>query len=91
MSIEPDNPASALYHLSKTFNLVNERMTRGETDATSDGTIAVIVIMSKYALAAGNAQQGLVHLGGLQRMVELRGGMTTLANHKPSMTQKIFR
>ncbi|KEY74918.1 hypothetical protein S7711_01272 [Stachybotrys chartarum IBT 7711] len=91
MSMEPEEPVEALSHLSKTFNLVNERIAEGKADATSDGTIAVIVIMSKYGLAAGHAQQGPIHLDGLQRMVEMRGGMTTLTNYKPSMTQKIFR
>lgn len=77
----------AMRHLSKTFRLVNEKLSRDE--AVSDTTIAVIVMMSHYERLQNKLAQGLIHLDGLHRMVNLRGGISQL--RRGGLALKIFR
>ncbi|KFZ02795.1 hypothetical protein V502_11511 [Pseudogymnoascus sp. VKM F-4520 (FW-2644)] len=87
--VEKGNPNEAMRHLSQTFRLVNERLSRN--DAVSDGTIAVVVILAQHERLRGNHREGLVHVGGLERMVQLRGGVTALSRYRPGLTQKMFK
>lgn len=89
LAITQEDPTEGMHHLSHAFRLVNERLSG--KDAVSDTTIAVVVIMSQYQRLQGQYRQGLVHLEGLQRMVELRGGISQLTTNKPGLAQKIFR
>ncbi|KFY90540.1 hypothetical protein V500_05144 [Pseudogymnoascus sp. VKM F-4518 (FW-2643)] len=86
---EKDDPNEVIRHLSQTFRLVNERLSRN--DAVSDATIAVVVIMAQHERLRGNHREGLVHVGGLERMVQLRGGVTALSRYRPGLTQKMFK
>lgn len=87
--IKQEDPIVAMRHLSHAFRLINERLSGN--DAVSDTTIAVVVIMAKYEDLQGQYHQGLVHLEGLQRMVQLRGGMSQLMKNMPALAQKILR
>jgi hypothetical protein len=87
--IEQEDPIEALRHLSRAFHLVNERLSGN--DALSDTTLAVVVVMAQYARLQGQYHQGAVHLGGLQRMIELRGGVSQLTSSEPGLTQMIFK
>lgn len=87
--INQEDHMQAIRHLSHTFRLVNERLSGN--DAVSDTTIAVVVMMAQYERHSSQHSQGLVHLKGLQRIVELRGGISQLTKNKPSLAQKIFR
>lgn len=87
--VEKDDPKEAMRHLSQTFRLVNERLSGN--DAVSDATIAVVVILAQHERLRGNHREGLVHVGGLERMVQLRGGVTALSRYRPGLTQKMFK
>lgn len=76
-------------HLSCTFRLVNEKLSGKE--ALSDTTMAVLIAMAQYDRLRAQYRQGLVHFEGLQRMVELRGGISQLMPYNPGLAQKIFR
>jgi hypothetical protein len=76
-------------HLSCTFRLVNDKLSGNE--ALSDTTMAVVVAMTQYERLRGHHRQGLVHFEGLQRIVELRGGISRLVNDRPGLAQKVFR
>lgn len=76
-------------HLSDTFRLVNEKIAGDE--ALSDATIAVIVGMTQYERLRGQYRMGLVHFTGLERIIELRGGITQLVVDRPEIAQKIFK
>lgn len=84
-----ENATEAMHHLSRTFRLINERLSGN--DAISDTTIAAIAGMAKYERHEGQYRQGLIHIKGLQRIAGLRGGISQLTRHSPSLTQKIFR
>ncbi|OBT63718.1 hypothetical protein VE03_06190 [Pseudogymnoascus sp. 23342-1-I1] len=87
--VEKDDPKEAMRHLSQTFRLINERLSGN--DAVSDATIAVVVILAQHERLRGHHQEGLVHVGGLERMVQLRGGVMALSRYRPALTQKMFK
>ncbi|CAJ2508895.1 Uu.00g139210.m01.CDS01 [Anthostomella pinea] len=81
--------AQAMVHLSRGMRIVNERLS-GD-DALSDLTLGVVLSMSQHESLRNRHHQGLVHLNGLLRMIELRGGISVLAAHNPAIAQKVFR
>ncbi|OTB00690.1 hypothetical protein M426DRAFT_267228 [Hypoxylon sp. CI-4A] len=87
--VTQDDYREAIRHLSASLRLVNERLS-GE-QALSDTTIASVVAMYQYERLRGQHNQALVHFQGLQRMIELRGGVSRLAQEKPALVQKVFR
>lgn len=76
-------------HLSNTLRLVNVKLTGNE--ALADGTLAVIVGMTQYERLRGEYRQALVHFAGLERIIELRGGISQLLVHSSEIAQKIFK
>ncbi|KAJ9271320.1 transcriptional regulator family: Fungal Specific TF [Paecilomyces variotii] len=89
IAIKPAGLLVAARHLSQTFRLINERLS-GD-NAASDTTIAVVVMLAEYERQLGHYNNCLVHIEGLQRMVELRGGISKLTSINPHLTKKIFR
>ncbi|KFZ20262.1 hypothetical protein V501_00247 [Pseudogymnoascus sp. VKM F-4519 (FW-2642)] len=87
--VEKYDPKEAMRHLSQTFRLINERLSGN--DAVSDETIAVVVILAQHERLRGHHREGLVHISGLERMVQLRGGVTALSRYRPGLTQKMFK
>ena len=87
--VEKDDPKEAMRHLSQTFRLINERLSGN--DAVSDATIAVVVILAQHERLRGHYREGLVHVGGMERMVQLRGGVVALSRYRPGLTQKMFK
>jgi len=79
----------AFHLLAFTFRLLNSKLSGA--DALKDPTIAAVVAMTGYERLRGEYQKGFVHLKGIERMVELRGGISQLTKNQPGLTQKIFR
>ena len=86
-TLPPDQEALRL--LAFTFRLLNGKLS-GD-DALKDPTIAAVVSLCSYERLRGEYKKSLIHLNGIQRMVELRGGMSLLTMSQPGLTQKIFR
>lgn len=84
-----EDPMEGMRHLSLAFRLVNERLSG--MNPVSDITMAVVVVLTQYERLQGHYGQVLIHLDGLQRMVELRGGMSQLKLAGTSLAQKILR
>ena len=76
-------------HLSKSMNLVCQRLSND--DAARDPTLAVVVMTAQYERHRGRYSQGFVHLSGLQRMVEMRGGIRFLLSENVVLGQKLIR
>ncbi|KAH7327783.1 hypothetical protein B0I35DRAFT_472555 [Stachybotrys elegans] len=87
----PEDIPDALGHVAKAIHLLNSRLSKGTDDAVSDQNIATIVSMAKYEFAAGHSREGHIHLDGLHRMVQLRGGIAAMTRKDATFTQKIFR
>lgn len=66
----------ALFHLSETFNYVT-RLLAGP-DALSDAAIMIVVTLVSQELIRKGYGNLRVHLDGLQKMIQLRGGLPKL-------------
>jgi hypothetical protein len=88
-SIYQENTVEGFRHVAYSLRMLNERLSG--TKAVSDETIAVVVLMTVYEGFQGQQCRGLTHLSGLQRMIDLRGGISELVRNAPSLTPKIFR
>ncbi len=81
----------ALFHLSHSLRLVNQRLAGGGGLALSDTTLAVVVAMTQHERLLGCHRNALVHFEGLQKMITLRGGISTLMSQCPGIAQKALR
>ncbi|KAH6614439.1 hypothetical protein B0J18DRAFT_300899 [Chaetomium sp. MPI-SDFR-AT-0129] len=79
-------------HLCLALRLVNTRLS-GE-NAASNETLMAVLVLGMYERQQGEYGRGLVHLDGLQRMVQLRGGLAKFSESGPSgpvLARKVFR
>ncbi|KAL4876073.1 hypothetical protein BJY04DRAFT_148587 [Aspergillus karnatakaensis] len=81
--------AQGMYHIARTYRLVQQRLMSSE--ATSDMTISVLVIMSQYERLQGQYERGYIHMQGLRRMIDLRGGIVQLSRECTGVIQKVLR
>ncbi|KAJ8126663.1 hypothetical protein O1611_g6976 [Lasiodiplodia mahajangana] len=79
----------ALYHMSQAYRSINQQLSSDE--ALSDTTIAVVASINVYDRLYGDPQKALVHLNGVTRMIELRGGIRELAKRNFIIAEKAFR
>ncbi|KAF2812783.1 uncharacterized protein BDZ99DRAFT_555576 [Mytilinidion resinicola] len=86
--IKQEDSTETMRHLSRMFRIVNERLSGSDT--VSDTTIAVVLLLTQYERIQNQYYQGLVHLEGLHRMAELRGGICKLTRDAPTLAKKII-
>ncbi|RFU75816.1 hypothetical protein TARUN_6431 [Trichoderma arundinaceum] len=85
----PQARISAIRHISRVFRLVNERISNAQ-QVTND-TMAVVMSLLAYECTTGNYSRGMIHLSGLLRMIETRGGLDCVGSEEPELMQKIYR
>ncbi|KIW10155.1 hypothetical protein PV08_11116 [Exophiala spinifera] len=73
---EPNVSHEALYHLSRAVSLVNEQL--GTTKALSNSTLVVVNFLVVYEIVRESRNEAEIHLKGLQKMVDMRGGLASL-------------
>ena len=61
-------------HLRKTIVLLSERLS-DDTLVRSDATISIVFGLTMLADYSGDEEARRIHIGGLQRLVRLRGGL----------------
>ncbi|KAF2165715.1 hypothetical protein M409DRAFT_24005 [Zasmidium cellare ATCC 36951] len=70
------------YHLVKSIGLLRDRLTdaagEGGKERISDPTINAIVMLAGQALLMGEEKTARKHVVGMKRLVEMRGGLSTL-------------
>ena len=71
-----NSPKKALYHLSQTFTQIQKRL--DSEDALSDSTIALISSLIFQEQIRNQFEAAQVHAQGLQRIIQLRGGLDQL-------------
>lgn len=76
----------AIQHMARSLQLINSRFAKSQS--VSDINIAVVVVMTQYTRMSGQLNECRIHLDGLERMVQLRGGINAI---KPELAEKIFR
>ncbi|KAL4793269.1 hypothetical protein BDV19DRAFT_380231 [Aspergillus venezuelensis] len=82
--------AQAMHHIAGTYRIIQQRLLGGK-EATSDMTIAILVAMSQYERLQGQYERGYVHVQGLRRMIELRGGIRQFDRESAGVAQKVLR
>ncbi|KAL4943511.1 hypothetical protein BDV06DRAFT_135303 [Aspergillus oleicola] len=82
--------AQAMHHIARTYRIIQQRLQSGK-EATSDMTIAILVAMSQYERLQGRYERGYVHVQGLRRMIELRGGIRQFDRESAGVAQKVLR
>ncbi|QYS97697.1 hypothetical protein H0G86_004918 [Trichoderma simmonsii] len=87
--VSPQAGVSTIRHLTQAFRLINERISRAEH--VSNSTLAVVMSLSTYESTRGRYDRGMIHLSGLFRMVETRGGPERIGSEEPEIMQKIYR
>ncbi|KAK3382585.1 hypothetical protein B0T24DRAFT_18452 [Lasiosphaeria ovina] len=78
-----------LQHVSKAYALVNRKLSG--PDSLSDGAIAAVASLAIYQQIHHQFSIGRVHLDGLWRMVELRGGIARLMGESRPLAIKPLR
>ncbi|KAL4739302.1 hypothetical protein BDV11DRAFT_170216 [Aspergillus similis] len=79
-----------MHHIARTYRIVQERLMR-EEEATSDMTIAILVVLSQYERLQSQYARGYVHVRGLRRMIELRGGIKQFDSECCGVIHKVLR
>ncbi|KAI1260932.1 hypothetical protein F5Y18DRAFT_217823 [Xylariaceae sp. FL1019] len=83
------NSNIAIYHMSKTFHLLNQKLSGN--DAHSDSTIAAIIGTTFWDRLHGDPEKAMVHLNGAIKLIELTGGIRQLAEREFSIAEKALR
>jgi hypothetical protein len=78
-----------LYHISQAYALVNLKLSGPES--VSDSAIAAVVSLAIYQQVNNLHSTGLIHLKGLYRMIQLRGGIARLMKENRALALKPLR
>ncbi|KAI1343676.1 hypothetical protein F5Y15DRAFT_173984 [Xylariaceae sp. FL0016] len=89
LRITEEESMEALRHLNCSLRMINQRLS--SMNAPSDPTLAAVLAVAQHERIKGSYQQALVHMNGLQQMIELRGGIVQLVSRSPVIAQKALR
>ncbi|KAK7722860.1 hypothetical protein SLS63_009134 [Diaporthe eres] len=78
---------STKYHSYRTIRELNKQLADSET-ALSDTTTTVVMAMALIAACFGDLESAHIHVTGLKRIIDLRGGITAYRNRR---LYKIFK
>lgn len=82
------NP-EALFHSGRALKLLNQKL-QNPSDGISVPIFAVVIAFAISEVSTGNLEQGKAHLDGLERMLEMKGGLSFL-NDNRVLQQKVLR
>ena len=86
---KPGISSKTLYHISQAYGLVNLKLSGPES--VSDCAIAAVVSLAIYQQIHHLHSTGLIHLNGLYRMIQLRGGVARLMEENRALALKSLR
>ncbi|KAK1499633.1 hypothetical protein CTAM01_06827 [Colletotrichum tamarilloi] len=86
---KPTTSSKTLHHICQAYSLVNLKLSGPQ--AISDSAIAAVVTLAIYQQIHQQHSTGLVHLRGLHRMIELRGGIARLMKENRPLALKPLR
>ncbi|KAI1374524.1 hypothetical protein F4677DRAFT_425311 [Hypoxylon crocopeplum] len=86
---KPEISSKTLYHISKAYALVNLKLSGPES--ISDSAIAAVITLAIYQQVHHQHATGLIHLNGLYRMIQLRGGIARLMKENRLLALKSLR
>lgn len=80
---------STKYHSYRTIQELNKQLADSET-ALSDSTTTVIMSMALISACFGDLESAHIHMEGLKRIIDLRGGMVSYKS-RPLLQAKLYR
>ncbi|EAQ84118.1 predicted protein [Chaetomium globosum CBS 148.51] len=83
------NWKARMRHLGLALRLVNTRLSG--KDAASTETVTTVLILGLYERQQGEFHRGLVHMDGMQRILQMRGGILEFSKNNPDIARKILR
>ncbi|EER38496.1 conserved hypothetical protein [Histoplasma capsulatum H143] len=86
---KPTVSSKTLHHISEAYSLVNIKLSG--PDSVSDDAIAAVVSLAIYQQIHHEPATGLVHLHGLYRMIQLRGGISRFLEENRALALKPLR
>ncbi|PWY83801.1 hypothetical protein BO94DRAFT_586850 [Aspergillus sclerotioniger CBS 115572] len=86
---KPAISSKTLHHISQAYALVNLKLSG--PFSVSDRAIAAVVSLAIYQQVHHQPATGLVHLHGLYRMIQLRGGIARLMQENRALALKPLR
>ena len=86
---KPGISSKTLHHISQAYALVNLKLSGPES--ISDSAIAAVVTLAIYQQIHHLHSTGLIHLNGLYRMIQLRGGIARLMKENRALALKPLR
>ena len=86
---KPGISTKTLHHISQAYSLVNLKLSGPES--VSDSAIAAVVTLTVYQQIHHLHAVGLIHLNGLYRMIQLRGGIARLMRENRALALKPLR
>jgi hypothetical protein len=86
---KPGVSLQSLHHISRAYALVNLKLSGRES--VSDRAIAAVVSLAIYQQIHHLHSTGLIHLNGLYRMIQLRGGIARLMQENRALALKPMR
>ncbi|PYI02928.1 hypothetical protein BO78DRAFT_323961 [Aspergillus sclerotiicarbonarius CBS 121057] len=81
--------SKTLHHISQAYALVNIKLSG--PSSVSDSAIAAVVSLAIYQQVHHQPATGLIHLHGLYRMIQLRGGIARLMHEDRALALKPLR
>ncbi|RSL45206.1 hypothetical protein CEP53_010881 [Fusarium sp. AF-6] len=87
---KPDcEPLEATRHFSQTLRLINPKLM--QPTPPQDSTIAIIISLAIHSKLIRDPPKCSMHLDGLQRLVDLRGGLSEISESNRALLHKILR
>ncbi|KUI67267.1 hypothetical protein VM1G_02890 [Cytospora mali] len=88
-SLPPSSPANKYF--PKTLRLLRERLADSSDNMKlSDSTVIVVLSLANHAHRLGQYEAARSHLGGLRKLVDLRGGISNFRRN-PKLLLEMFR
>ena len=83
------NPTSRL-HFQKGVRILRQRLLEGdEASKVSDSTISIVVKLASAAHFDGDEKAARLHMRGLRKMIDLRGGLSNVFVGKRVMVEML--
>ncbi|KAH7095519.1 hypothetical protein FB567DRAFT_586834 [Paraphoma chrysanthemicola] len=85
----PSLPSTVHAHISAAYTLTNALLSG--PDACSDRAIAIVTMLAVFQRIHHQHDVGLVHFGGVRRMIEGRGGLSGVMRESRGVGGKVWR
>jgi hypothetical protein len=86
--VDRDKMLGMVFHMSRALRLLNESLS--DANVPREQSVALIVLMAIVANLIGDVHESRIHLGGLERLLEiLPGGLTTIHTMDRELANKI--